>query len=126
VGERHVYATPAQLRLNQWALAGEWRAERGFAALNAANGQIVHRFHARDLHLVMGPEERGLSVRFRVFIDGRPPRVAHGSDVDEHGNGVLREQRLHQLIRQSGPITDRTFEIEFLDAGVEAYAFTFG
>ncbi|HEY7094773.1 MAG TPA: thioredoxin family protein [Ktedonobacterales bacterium] len=126
VGERRVYATPAQLRLNQWALAGEWRVERGFAALNAADGQIVYRFHARDLHLVMGPEERGVSVRFRVFVDGRPPGVAHGSDVDEQGNGVLREQRLHQLIRQMRPIADRTFEIEFLDAGAEAYAVTFG
>jgi hypothetical protein len=91
-----------------------------------ANGQIVYRFHARDLHLVMGPEEQGISVRYRVFLDGRPPGAAHGGDVDEQGNGVVREQRLHQLIRQPGYIADRTFEIECLDAGVEAYAFTFG
>jgi len=124
--ERRVYATPVHLRLNQWALAGEWTVKRGFAALNMANGQIVYRFHARDLHLVMGPEEQGISVRYRVFLDGRPPGAAHGGDVDEQGNGVVREQRLHQLIRQPGAIGDRTFEIEFLDAGVEAYAFTFG
>jgi thiol-disulfide isomerase/thioredoxin len=124
--ERRVYATPAQLGLNQWALAGEWTVKRGFAALNMANGQIVYRFHARDLHLVMGPEEQGMSMRYRVFLDGRPPDAAHGGDVDEYGEGVVSEQRLHQLIRQPGSIADRTFEIEFLDAGVEAYAFTFG
>jgi thiol-disulfide isomerase/thioredoxin len=124
--ERRVYATPVQLGLNQWALAGEWTVKRGFAALNSANGQIVYRFHARDLHLVMGPEEQGLSVKYRVFLDGQPVGIAHGGDVDEHGDGVVSEQRLHQLIRQPGHIADRTFEIEFLDPGVEAYAFTFG
>jgi len=123
---RRVYATPAQLSLNQWALAGEWTVERGFAALNTANGRIAYRFHARDLHLVMGPARKGTSVRFRVLLDGQAPDAAHGSDVDEQGDGVVSEQRLHQLIRQSGPIVDRKFEIEFLDAGVEAFAFTFG
>ena len=94
--------------------------------LNAANGQIAYRFHARDLHLVMGPPGRGTSVRFRVLHDGQPPAGAHGADVDDQGNGTVAEQRLHQLIRQPGPITDRTFEITFLDPGVQAYAFTFG
>jgi thiol-disulfide isomerase/thioredoxin len=124
--ERHVYTVPARLGRNEWALAGDWTVERGLAAPNMANGRIAYRFHARDLHLVMGPAAQGISARFRVFIDGRPPGEAHGSDVDDQGNGVVSEQRLHQLIRQSGPIADRTFEIEFLDAGVEAFAFTFG
>jgi thiol-disulfide isomerase/thioredoxin len=124
--ERHVYTVPERLGRNQWALAGEWTVERGFAALHAANGRIAYRFHARDLHLVMGPAARGSSVRFRVSLDGQAPGDAHGSDVDERGAGVMSEQRLHQLIRQPGAIADRTFEIEFLDAGVEAYAFTFG
>src|SRR5271154_2014403 len=96
------------------------------ATLNAAGGQIAYRFHARDLHLVAGPAAPGTSVRFRVLIDGQPPGVAHGTDVDDRGNGTVAEQRLHQLIRQPGPITDRTFEITFLDPGVQAYAFTFG
>ena len=94
--------------------------------LNTADGQIAYRFHARDLHLVMGPPDRGKPVRFRVLIDGKPPAAAHGIDVDEQGNGTVTEQRLYQLIRQSRAITDRQFEIEFLDPGVEAFAFTFG
>jgi hypothetical protein len=94
--------------------------------LNAANGRIVYRFHARDLHLVMGPVVRGTSVPFRVFIDGELPGAAHGIDVDNQGNGTVAEQRLYQLIRQPEPIADRQFEIEFLDAGVQALAFTFG
>jgi thiol-disulfide isomerase/thioredoxin len=126
LGERSAYTVPARLERNEWALAGEWTMERGFAALNAANGRIAYRFHARDLHLVMGPAEHGTTVRFRVSIDGQAPGVAHGSDVDEQGEGVVSEQRLHQLIRQPGHIADRTFEIEFLDPDVEAYAFTFG
>jgi hypothetical protein len=95
-------------------------------ALHTANGRIAYRFHARDLNLVMGPAARGTSVRFRVFIDGQAPGAAHGSDVDEQGNGMVSEQRLYQLIRQPKPIADRHFEIEFLEAGVEAFAFTFG
>ena len=91
-----------------------------------ANGSIAYRFHARDLHLVMGPAAPGLSVRFRVRIDGQPPGAAHGIDVDEQGNGTVREQRLYQLIRQTKPIADRQFEIEFLGPEVEAFAFTFG
>jgi hypothetical protein len=94
--------------------------------LNEANGHITYRFHARDLHLVMGPTSRGTSPRFRVLIDGQPPGAAHGVDVDERGNGTLDQQRLYQLIRQPQPIADRQFEIEFLDPGVEALAFTFG
>ena len=94
--------------------------------LNEAKGRIVCRFHARDLHLVMGPTAPGISVRFRVFLDGQAPGAAHGADVDEQGNGTLTEQRLYQLIRQPKPIADRQFEIEFLDSGAAAYAFTFG
>jgi thiol-disulfide isomerase/thioredoxin len=126
VGERRLYAVPERLGRNQWALSGEWTVEPGFVALNTANGRISYRFHARDVHLVMGPAGHGSSVRFRVRLDGQAPGYAHGSDVDEHDEGVVSEQRLHQLIRQAWSITDRTFEIEFLDPGVEAYAFTFG
>src|ERR1700736_2951896 len=126
VDRRHVYTAPERLRLNQWALAGEWTVGRGAVALNEANGRIAYRFHARDLHLVMGPKARGTSVRFRVFIDGQPPRAAHGIDVDDQGNGTVTEQRLYQLIRQPTPIADRQFEVEFLDSGVEAFSFTFG
>jgi hypothetical protein len=124
--ERRVYDAPAQLRLNHWALSGDWTVERQATVLNEANGRIAHRFQARDLHLVMGPPARGTSVRFRVLIDGRPPGAAHGIDVDDGGNGTATDQRLYQLIRQPKPIADRQFEIEFLDSGVEAYAFTFG
>jgi thiol-disulfide isomerase/thioredoxin len=122
----HVYAAPARFSLNQWALAGEWTVGEQAIVLNKANGRIAYRFHARDLHLVMGPAARGKSVRFRVRIDGQAPGTAHGSDVDEQGNGTATNQRLYQLIRQPKPIADRLFEIEFLDAGVEAFAFTFG
>jgi thiol-disulfide isomerase/thioredoxin len=121
-----VYTAPARLSLNAWALAGEWTVKREATALNKANGRIAYRFHARDLNLVMGPAARGTSVRFRVFLDGQAPGAAHGSDVDEQGNGTVTEQRLYQLIRQPGHIADRLFEIAFLDAGVEAFAFTFG
>jgi len=126
LGKRRVYAVPARLRLNQWALSGDWTMEKQATVLNKPNGRIAYRFHARDLHLVMGPAARGTSVRFRVLIDGRPPGAAHGIDVDDQGNGTVTEQRLYQLIRQPTPIADRQFEIEFLDPGVEAFAFTFG
>ena len=126
VDETRVYAAPARFSLNHWALAGEWTVGEQAIALHTANGRIAYRFHARDLHLVMGPAARGTSVRFRVFIDGQPPGAAHGSDVDDQGNGTVTQQRLYQLIRQPKPIADRQFEIEFLDAGVEAFAFTFG
>jgi thiol-disulfide isomerase/thioredoxin len=126
LGTRRVYATPARLRLNHWALSGDWTVENEAAVLNKAHGRIAYRFHARDLHLVMGPAVRGQSVRFRVLIDGRPPGAAHGIDVDDQGTGTVIEPRLYQLIRQPTPIADRQFEIEFLDPGVAAFAFTFG
>lgn len=121
-----VYAAPAKLALNQWALLGDWTMSPGAIVLNKANGRIAYRFHARDLHLVMGPATPGTSVRFRVHIDGRSPGSAHGVDTDDQGNGTITQQRMYQLIRQSGPISDREFEIEFLDSGVEAFSFTFG
>jgi thiol-disulfide isomerase/thioredoxin len=121
-----VYALPARFRLNDWALSGEWTLTKEFAALNKPNGRIAYRFHARDLHLVMGPSAPGTPVRFRVLIDGQPPGAAHGGDVDEQGYGTVTEQRLYQLIRQPHSIADRLFEIEFIGSGVEAYAFTFG
>ncbi len=124
--KQRVYAVPARLRLNQWALSGEWTVQKQATVLNKANGRIAYRFHARDLHLVMGPAARGTSVRFRVRIDGQPPGAAHGIDVDDKGNGTVAEQRLYQLIRQPKPIAERQFEIEFLDSGVETFAFTFG
>jgi thiol-disulfide isomerase/thioredoxin len=120
------YALPARLRLNEWALSGDWTVTNQATVLNKPNGGIAYRFHARDLHLVMGPAAPGTSVRFRVLIDGQPPGAAHGLDVDQQGNGAVTEQRLYQLIRQPKPIVDRQFEIEFLDPGVEAFSFTFG
>jgi len=99
---------------------------RQATVLGSPNGRIAYRFHARDLHLVMGPPQRGTSVRFRVSLDGHPPGPAHGVDVDGGGRGTIVEPRLYQLIRQQAPIGDRLFEIEFLDAGVETFAFTFG
>jgi hypothetical protein len=96
------------------------------AISGAANARIGYRFHARDLHLVMSTSKPEAPVRFRVTIDGKPPGPAHGLDIDEQGNGVVTQPRLYQLIRQAGPIVDRQFEIEFLDAGVDVYAFTFG
>ena len=114
------------MKLNHWALSGDWTMGKQATALNKPNGRIAYRFHARDVHLVMGPATPGTTVRFRVLIDGQPPGAAHGSDVDEQGNGTVTEQRLYQLIRQPKPIVDRQFEIEFLDSGVETFAFTFG
>lgn len=122
----HAYTAPAQLQRNQWALSGDWTIGRQAIVLNQPGGRITYRFHARDLHLVMGPIAPGTSVRFRVFLDGQPVVAAHGLDVDERGEGTVSEQRLYQLLRQPQPIRDRQFEIEFLDSGVEAFAFTFG
>lgn len=122
----HSYAAPAQLQRNQWALSGDWTIGRQTIVLNQSGGRIAYRFHARDLHLVMGPTAPRTSVRFRVFVEGQPAVAAHGLDLDERGEGTVTEQRLYQLIRQSEPVRDRQFEIEFLDAGVEAFAFTFG
>ena len=125
-GQRHDYAAPARLIANHWALSGNWTMEREAIRLEKANGRIAYRFHARDLHLVMGPPAGAGPVRFRVLIDGQPPGAAHGVDVDAQGNGTAAEQRLYQLIRQPQPVADRLFEIEFLDPGLEAFAFTFG
>jgi thiol-disulfide isomerase/thioredoxin len=126
VGKPRMYALPAHLRLNNWALSGEWTVKNEAIVLNKPNGRIAYRFHARDVHLVMGPGAPGASVRFRVTIDGQPPGAAHGVDVDENGKGTVSEQRLYQLIRQPKPMVDRQFEIEFFSPGVEALAFTFG
>jgi hypothetical protein len=126
LGRRRVYAAPKRLGLNQWALVGDWTMTNQATVLNTAGGRIVYRCHARDVHLVMGPVSWESPVRFRVSMDGQPPGPAHGLDVDDSGNGTVVEQRLHQLLRQPGPIIDRTFEIELLAAGVEAFAFTFG
>jgi thiol-disulfide isomerase/thioredoxin len=125
-GGRRTFAVPARLSLNEWALAGEWTIAANATTLHKAGGRIAYRFHARDLHLVMGPPSGGAPVRFRVLLDGKPPGSAHGIDVDAAGNGTASDQRLYQLIRQPGPIADRQFEIEFLDPGVEAFVFTFG
>ena len=125
-GMPHVYTVPERLGLNQWALAGDWTMEEEATTLNTANGRIACHFHARDLNLVMGPAAPGSPVRCRVLIDGQPPGKANGTDVDGDGNGTVTQQRVYQLIRQPGPITDRTFEIAFLDPGAQAYCFTFG
>jgi thiol-disulfide isomerase/thioredoxin len=126
VDKPRTYAAPARLQVNHWALSGDWTVRKEAAVLNKPNGRIAYRFHARDLNLVMGPAARGTPVRFRVLIDGKPPGAAHGTDLDEQGNGTVTEQRLYQLIRQPKPVADRQFEIEFLDPGVEAFDFTFG
>jgi cytochrome c biogenesis protein CcdA/thiol-disulfide isomerase/thioredoxin len=124
--EAKSYAVPSELQLNEWALSGNWRVEGEKAIAASANGKIVFRFHARDLHLVLGPGMDGKPVRFRVTLDGKAPGPNHGVDTDADGNGVARDQRLYQLLRQSGDIGDRTFAIEFLDPGVQVYSFTFG
>ena len=118
------YTIPAQLRLNDWALSGDWTMKPEATRLNAANGQIAYRFHARDLNLVMG--RAAAAVRFQVRLDGQQVDEANGTDVDGQGQGIVVEPRLYQLIRQHGPVTEHTFEITFLDPGAEAYAFTFG
>jgi thiol-disulfide isomerase/thioredoxin len=125
-GESRGYAAPDRLRLNRWALSGDWTIGPQAAVLHAAGGRIAYRFHARDLHLVMGPVTRGRSVPFRVRLDGAPPGAAHGVDVGDRGEGMLTDQRLYQLIRQPTPILDRDFEIEFLEPDVAAFVFTFG
>jgi thiol-disulfide isomerase/thioredoxin len=124
--QARAYDAPGSLRLNHWALAGDWTVGRRAAVSDAAGGSILFRFHARDVHLVMGPRERGASVPFQLLLDGQPPGNAHGLDVDEDGRGTIAHQRLHQLIRKSGSIVDSTVEITFPEGGVEAYCFTFG
>jgi hypothetical protein len=120
------YATPSSMDINQWALGGSWFVGGELATLKQAPGRIVFRFHARDLHLVLGPSADGKPIRYRVQLDGADPGANHGADTDAQGLGVVKGHRLYQLIRQSGDIRDRTFTIEFLDAGVQAYSFTFG
>ena len=121
----HVY-TSGDLSLNQWGLAGDWTIGEERADLNRAGGAIAFRFHARDLHLVLGPGADGKPVRFKVTIDGVAPGADHGADIDAQGDGRVSEEKLYQLVRQSGAVRDRLFEIEFLDPGARAYAFTFG
>jgi len=121
-----MYEFPARLRLNEWALSGDWTVKDSPAVLNKPNGAVVYRFHARDVNLVMGPAMPGTSVQFRVRIDGKPPEAAHGTDVDAQGEGTVTEQRTYQLVRQPKPIADRDVEIEFLGPGVEIFCFTFG
>jgi thiol-disulfide isomerase/thioredoxin len=119
------FGVPDRLDRNQWALSGNWTLGPGKSVTNEADGRLVFRFHARDVNLVMGPPASG-AVQFRVLVDGEPPGNAHGLDIDEEGSGTLDRPRLHQLIRERGSITDRTFEIAFLGSGAEAYCFTFG
>jgi thiol-disulfide isomerase/thioredoxin len=121
-----VYTAPRRLKLNHWALSGNWTAGPDSAVLNEPGGRIACRFHARDLHLVMGPAAQNGSMRFRVSMDGQPVMAAGGVDVDSAGEGLLVEPRMYQLIRQPSPIVDRQFEIEFFGAPVRAYVFTFG
>ena len=123
--ERRGYQLPDRLRVNHWALAGEWTIGREKVVLDEADGSIAYRFHARDAHLVLSPGPRG-PIPFRLLLDGEAPRPSHGVDVDEDGNGVLREGRLYQLVRQHDGVRERTLEITFLEPGAEAYAFTFG
>ena len=120
------YTAPGRLPLNSWGLSGNWTVGGDAAVLNERGGRIAFQFHARDLNLVMGPSSHGASIPFRVLLDGQLAEDAHGSDVDSDGSGIVSSQRTYQLIRQPGAFADRRFEVEFLDAGVEAYCFTFG
>jgi thiol-disulfide isomerase/thioredoxin len=122
----HAYIPAGQLRLNQWALSGNWTMGPEAIVLNEPGGRIAYRFHARDLHLVVGPAASKTPLRSRIFLDGEPPHAAHGVDADDQGNGTVTEPRMYQLIRQAGRISDRQFEIQFLDAGAQAFSFTFG
>jgi len=122
--EAHLYAPQTAYGRNQWGLTGIWTVGDEKAVLDKAPGKIIFRFHARDLHLVLGPGEK--PVRFRVTVDGAAPGAAHGADTDAGGNGTVTEQRLYQLVRQQGPVADHTFAIEFLDPGLQAFSFTFG
>lgn len=122
----HLYSIPTHLELNQWGLSGTWTDRAQVAALDSAPGKIVFRFHARDVHLVLGPAANGKPIRFRVKIDGQVPGPNRGVDTDEQGTGKIVEHRLYQLIRQKNASEDHTFEIEFLDPGAQAFAFTFG
>jgi cytochrome c biogenesis protein CcdA/thiol-disulfide isomerase/thioredoxin len=124
--KKTTYVAPGRLSLNEWGLNGTWTVGPEMAVLHNAPGKIVFRFHARDLHLVLGPSAGSKPIRFKVKLDGTEPGADHGVDVMLDGSGAVKENRLYQLIRQRGRVEDRTFEIEFLDPGVEAFAFTFG
>jgi cytochrome c biogenesis protein CcdA/thiol-disulfide isomerase/thioredoxin len=123
---KQTYTAPARPSVNQWGLVGSWNVSEEHASLVTAPGKVIFRFHARDLHLVLGPGKNGQPVKFRVRIDGTAPGEDRGADTDADGNGVVKEYRLYQLVRQKGKVEDRTFEIEFLDPGVQVFAFTFG
>jgi len=123
--ERYVYGLPERLGFNRWALAGEWTIGRESVTLAEPNGSITFRYQARDAHLVLSPGAAG-PIPFRVLVDGEPPDLSHGVDVDEEGNGVLEDGRLYQLVRERNSVRERTLEITFLEPGAEAYAFTFG
>jgi thiol-disulfide isomerase/thioredoxin len=123
---RMIYNPPTKPSLNQWGLGGSWNVGAESAALQAAPGKIVFRFHARDVHMVLGPAKEGKTLRYKVKLDGAAPGNDHGVDSAPDGTGEIREPRLYQLIRQKGLVQDRTFEIEFLDPGVQAFSFTFG
>jgi thiol-disulfide isomerase/thioredoxin len=125
-GVRQVYRRPARLPLNRWALAGAWTVGPEAAVLEEAGGSLTHRFRARDLHLVAGPAPGGGPVRFTVCLDGEPPGPDGGGDVGADGTGTLREPRMHQLVRQRGPVVERTFDITFSDPGARGYVLTFG
>jgi hypothetical protein len=120
------YTLPANPQLNQWGLQGQWNIGGAEAVLNAAPGAVLYHFHARDLHLVLGPAAGNHPIRFRVLIDGAAPGNDHGTDTDAQGYGVVQNIRLYQLVRQSGTVRDRVFTIEFLDPGVQVFSFTFG
>jgi thiol-disulfide isomerase/thioredoxin len=126
LGRRSSHSFPTRIGLNEWALDGAWKVEREVAILAKPHGRIAYVFHARDLHLVMGPSAGRAAVRFRVTVDGKVPGPMHGVDTDEHGHGTASELRLYQLIRERSRVGTHRFEIEFLDAGVEVYSFTFG
>ena len=120
------YAAPRSLAVNGWAFNGSWKVTREYGVSAASGAAISFRFHARDLHLVLGTAAVGARVKFRVTVDGHPPGPDAGVDVDANGNGVIAEHRLYQLVRQSGTVRDRTFVVTFEGPGAQAYSFTFG
>ncbi len=123
---RRTYSLPAKPALNQWGFAGSWNTGAESGKLESAPGKIVFRFHSRDLHMVLGPSKNGTPVHFKVKLNGAAPQADHGSDSGADGTGEVRQPRMHQLVRQKGTVKDVTFEIEFLDPGVEVFSFTFG
>jgi hypothetical protein len=120
------YSVPARPSVNQWGLGGSWNVGAESAVLQQAPGKIAFRFHSRDVHMVLAPAANGKPVRFKVRLDGAAPGGDHGVDANADGAGEIRQPRMYQLIRQKGPMRDRTFEIEFLDPAVQAFSFTFG